>query len=84
MSDWRSACCDVPVTGMAVMDDIDNDPVTCTKCHKNLGVKMHDMYMKQTSTCSVCGKEIEGMAGTCLCLPSHGSFHPACSPHENL
>ena len=49
-----------------------------------------DPYVEKSSnadeklTCSVCGKEIEGMAGTCLCLPSHGSFHPACSPHENL
>lgn len=33
-------------------------------------------------TCGVCNKPIKDRAvGTCLCLPSHGSWHLTCDPH---
>jgi hypothetical protein len=35
-----------------------------------------------TPLCSVCGDKIEDVAGTCLCHPSHGSYHLACDPHK--
>src|ERR1051326_6988346 len=34
--------------------------------------------------CSVCGKAFtpNEAVGTCLCMPSHGEYHPLCSPHK--
>lgn len=31
-----------------------------------------------SSLCSVCKKPLGEAVATCLCLPSHGSFHPGC------
>jgi len=31
--------------------------------------------------CSVCGKPSVRVMGTCVCLPSHGSWHLECNPH---
>lgn len=33
--------------------------------------------------CSVCNLPIEGISGTCFCMPSHGEWHLTCDPHKD-
>ena len=35
----------------------------------------------EKENCSVCGKPSTKIMGTCLCLPTHGSWHIECDPH---
>jgi hypothetical protein len=38
---------------MHPLADIDNDPVTCEKCGKNLGREMYDMYCRSSYTSEI-------------------------------
>lgn len=55
--------------GCTTMKHISDDGLECARCMGE-------------SVCGICREPLEGMFGTCLCLPVHSPWHFGCSPHS--